>query len=87
VHYVSSEGIMSELDQLKEVLGKLVQTVELLSDETAELVDKYHRPFASEDSLHTIRDRSLALLGASQELRQVAETVLGKNNLPSLVRR
>ena len=77
----------SESDKLKEVVGKLVQVIELLADETAELVDKYHRPFASEDGLHTIRDRSLALLGASQELRQVAETFLGKNSLPSLVRR
>ena len=77
---------MSESEQLKEVLGKLVQTVELLSEETAELVDKYHRPFVAEDSLHTIRNRSLALLEASQELRQVAETVLGKT-LPSLVLR
>lgn len=78
---------MSDLENIKHVSGKLVQTVELLADETAELVDKYYRPNTTSEFQHEIVARSSALLAASQELRLVAEKVLDKTDLPSLIQR
>lgn len=78
---------MSETDSLKQILGKLVQVVELLADETAELVDKYYRPSTLPEYQHELVGRSSALLAASQELRLAAEKVLDKTDLPSLVQR
>jgi hypothetical protein len=67
-------------DGLKLLLDKMVEAIELLSDETAELVDKYHRPYTDGGSLHMIRDRSLALVAVADNMRRVADTVLGKTD-------
>ena len=74
---------MSDIGDIKHVLGKLVQTVELMADETAELVDKYHRQYTKPEFHYQFAERSAALVSAAQELRQVAEKVLDKTDLPA----
>jgi hypothetical protein len=62
----------------------MVRVLELLTDETAELVDKYHRPFVDSEYLPEIPKRPAALVAAAQELRRIAETVLDKTDFPAL---
>lgn len=73
---------MSELDEIKGILAQVIQTIDLLTDETAELVDKYHRPYTSDAALPTIPARANVLLAASKGLRESAEKVLGETVLP-----
>jgi hypothetical protein len=75
---------MTEVEGIKQVLGKLVQAIELMADETAELVDKYHRPHLIPEAHHTVVARSRALVSAAESLRLVAEKVLDKTDLPPL---
>jgi hypothetical protein len=74
-------------EQLQQILGKLIQTVELIADESAEIVDKFHCKELAKDFQQVAIDRANAVLAASKELRQVAELILDKKNLPTLVRR
>ena len=60
--------------QIEALLIQTVEAVALLCDETSELVDKYHRPGASDIGLVAIRDRSLALSGVAASLRQALPT-------------
>jgi hypothetical protein len=64
-------------NDIKLLLGKMAETLALVCDETSELVDKYHRPFVSESGLVAIRDRSLALSVAADNMRQASKTILG----------
>lgn len=65
-------------EQIKAVLAKIIETVDKLTDETAELVDKYHRRFElAPDFYHVAADRSRALSEAARNMRQAASTLLG----------
>jgi len=74
---------MSEIEGIKQVLGKLVETIELMTDETAELVDKYHRQYTNAEYHQKVVERSSALVSTAQELRRVAEKVLDRTDLPA----
>ena len=67
-------------NETKLVLEKIIETVDRLTDETAELVDKYHRRFElnkDPKSQQIAVDRASALTSAAQDMRQAASTLLG----------
>lgn len=72
---------MTELEGIKLVLGRMVEMLESLSDETAELVDKCLRPHYAQDYHGEVAARSAALVATAESLRRVAEPILGKNHL------
>jgi hypothetical protein len=63
--------------EIKTVLAKIIETVDRLADETAELVDKYHRARLAEGYQQEAVDRANALTEASRNMRQAASTLLG----------
>lgn len=77
---------MSDTYEIKKLLAQMIQAFELLTDETAELVDKYHRRFEldKEPGFQQIAvDRANALTATAQALRQAGETYLGETYLPA----
>jgi len=77
---------MDEIYGIKQILGQMVQTLDLMSDELAELVDQFHRPRMAKDNQREAVDRSLAVVSAAKELRQVAETFLEETYLPRVLK-
>jgi len=71
----------TQLDnETKIVLEKIIESVDRLTEETAELVDKYHRRFElgkDPTSQQLAVDRANALTSAAQGMRQAASTLLG----------
>jgi hypothetical protein len=61
----------------------MIQAFELLTDETAELVDNYHRQHLAKEFQQDAVDRANALTATAQALRQAGETYLGKTYLPA----
>lgn len=62
------------------VLTKIIEAVDRLTDETAELVDKYHRRFelGEEAKFQQIAvNRANALTEAARDMRHAASTLLG----------
>lgn len=69
-----------EDEQIKTVLEKIITAVDIIADETAELVDKYHRRFElgkEPEFQQTAVDRSLAVSAAARNMRLAASTLLG----------
>jgi len=63
--------------EIKTVLEKIIETVDRLAYETAELVDKYHSEQLAEGFKQEAVDRANALTGASRNMRQAASKLLG----------
>ncbi|MGA3082023.1 MAG: hypothetical protein ABSD44_11640 [Terracidiphilus sp.] len=63
--------------EIKAVLEAIIETVDRLADETAELVDKHHREHLAGDFKQEAVDRANALTGASRNMRQTASALLG----------
>lgn len=71
------EGAMQD-DQIKAVLARIIETVDILADETAELVDKYHRRFElGADFYQVAVDRANVVTESARTMRLSASTLLG----------
>jgi hypothetical protein len=70
---------MSESEQIKALLDRVIAALELLSKETAELVYTFHSPRTANHALSTVSDRANALTEATQKLRQDVDVLLGKS--------
>lgn len=65
-------------DEIKLVLARIIETVDILAEETAELVDKYHRRFElAPDFYQVAADRANVVTEAARNMRQAASTLLG----------
>lgn len=65
-------------NETKIVLEKIIETVDRLTDETAELVHKFHQRFElAHEHQQVAVDRADALTSAAQDMRQAASTLLG----------
>ncbi len=71
---------MSELEDVKLQLSTMVSLIELLVDDTATLVDMVLVPRTSDEYVHEVQTRGIALVSAAQELRLIASKVLGKTD-------
>jgi len=69
--------------EIKKLLGQMIQAFELLTDETAELVDHYQRQRVAKEFHQDVIDRVNALTATAQALRQAGETFLGETYLPA----
>jgi hypothetical protein len=63
-------------EEIKTVLAKIIETVDRLADETAELVDHYQRTRLAPEYQQEAIDRANALTVASRNMRQAASTLL-----------
>ena len=65
-------------EEIKAVLAKIIETVDILAVETAELVDKYHRRFElAPDFYQQAVERANAVTESARNMRQAASTLLG----------
>lgn len=65
-------------EDIKAVLAKIIETVDILADETAELVDKYHRRFElAPDFYQEAVERANAVIKSARDMREAASTLLG----------
>jgi hypothetical protein len=64
-------------NDLKPLLKQMLATIDLMSDELAELVDQYHRPHLANDSQHLAVAKAQAVLDSAKQLRLIGETFLG----------
>ncbi len=64
-------------EQIKTVLEKIIETVDRLADETAELVDHYQRTRLAPEYQQDAVDRANALTEAARNMRLTASTLLG----------
>jgi hypothetical protein len=64
--------------RIKAVLEKIIETVDILADETAELVDKYHRRFElGADFYQEAVDRANIVTESARNMRLGAAALLG----------
>ena len=59
---------------------RMVSLIELLMDDTATLVDMVLVPRTSDEYVHEIQARGIALVSAAQELRLIANRVLDETD-------
>lgn len=71
---------MTDLKDIKLLLSSMVSLIELLVDDTATLVDMVLVPRTSDEYVHEIQARGIALVSAAQELRLIANKVLDETN-------
>jgi hypothetical protein len=65
-------------EEIKIVLAKIIETVDILAAETAELVDKYHRRFElAPDFYQQAVERANAVTESARNMRHAASTLLG----------
>jgi L-rhamnose isomerase len=65
-------------EEIKAVLEKIIETVDILAEETAELVDKYHRRFElGADFYQEAAERANAVTISARNMRQAACILLG----------
>ena len=71
---------MTDLKGIKLLLSSMVSLIELLVDDTATLVDMVLIPRTSDEYVHEIQTRGIALVSAAQELRLIANKVLDETD-------
>ena len=71
---------MNDLKGIKLLLSSMVSLIELLVDDTATLVDMVLIPRTSDEYVHEIQTRGIALVSAAQELRLIANKVLDETD-------
>jgi hypothetical protein len=71
---------MSDLKDVKLLLTSMVSLIELLVDDTATLVDMVLVPRTSDEYVHEVQTRGIALISAGQELRLIANKVLDETD-------
>jgi hypothetical protein len=74
-------------DDIKLLLLKMVETIELLSDETATLLDKHLRSELAKEYWQVAVDRSNAIAESADNMRLIADKVLGKTDRSVELRR
>jgi len=71
---------MNDLKDIKLLLSSIVSLIELLVDDTATLVDMVLVPRNSQEYVHEVQTRGIALVSAARELRLIANKVLDKTD-------
>jgi hypothetical protein len=71
---------MTDLKDIKLLVSRMVSLIELLMDDTATLVDMVLVPRTSDEYVHEIQARGIALVSAAQELRLIANRVLDETD-------
>jgi hypothetical protein len=63
--------------EIKMLIAQFVETIEVMSDEVAELVDQFHRPHLAKDQQHVAVAKSQAVIDSVSKLRKAVDSVLG----------
>jgi hypothetical protein len=71
---------MTDLQDIKLLLSSMVSLIELLVDDTATLVDMVLVRRTSDEYVHEVQTRGIALVSAARELRLIANKVLDKTD-------
>lgn len=70
----------TEIFNMRVLLKQIVVTVQLLSEETAQLVQGYHLPRTADHAQQTIHDRADALRAAAADMTEAAHKALNKTD-------
>jgi len=71
---------MNELDDIRALLSKMVDAVDLIATETADLVKEFQTSRIAPEFPYVVPARVRALLSAAESMRLVSTKVLGKTD-------